>query len=80
MSVKLIAELTELFHLTPFRKRPHTGGVKRMVTAIKTRHLSFRVPLDLVRELENLNGVKSRHIERAIALYLRLVKLSKQAR
>jgi len=53
-------------------ERPTTAPGR--LSTLKTQMLAARFPVDLVEELEALGGRKSHHMEKALRLYLKLMK------
>jgi hypothetical protein len=55
-------------------ERPVTAPGKSKPEDFKTAAIGARLPVRLVEELRALPGRTSHHIERAVALYLRVVR------
>jgi hypothetical protein len=70
-TLKKMNELLKDIQATP---RPVGATGKGKYTTLKTKMIAARLPVALAEELEALEGPKSGHIERAVKLYLKVLK------
>lgn len=56
------------------RNKEWTGGRMRKETSIRTKIIAARVPVDLIDQIRALRGTKTEHLEKAIRLYLEVLK------
>jgi hypothetical protein len=54
----------------PGPKRPHSGNYKSIDGAESLRVVSVKMPIEVIKALDNMGGDRSLHIRAAIDLYL----------
>jgi hypothetical protein len=75
---ELLKGIRAMLDMIEPEERPLGVTGKDRFSPLKTVPVTIRIPKDLDAELKGLRGVKSRHIERAIMLYLKILKEGKQ--
>ncbi len=66
--VRKILDSIEVHH------REWTGGRNRKYSTFKTRVIAGRLPVDLINQINRLKGSKTFHLERALRLYVKVMK------
>ena len=66
--MRKILEAIEVHH------KEWTGGRNRKYSMLKTRVIAGRLPVDLINQINRFKGSKTFHLERALRLYLRVMK------
>ncbi len=51
-----------------------TGGRMKKYSTLKTRVIAGRLPVDLINQINRLKGSKTFHLERALRLYIQVMK------
>ncbi len=54
--------------------REWSGGRTRKYSTVKTRILAGRLPVDLLNEVHRFKGSNTYHLERALRLYVKVMK------
>lgn len=70
---ELLREIKGMLDEIKIAERPGDTAPGRK-SALQTKMVAARFPVELVQELEALPGRKSHHLERALMLYLRVMK------
>jgi hypothetical protein len=66
--VRKILESIEVHH------REWSGGRNRKYSRFKTRVIAGRMPVELINQINQFKGSKTFHLERALRLYVKVVK------
>jgi len=70
----LLRKVRRMLHTIEPAERPIGATAKGRKSPLQTDMIAIRIPQTLHEELKALGGLKSRHIEKAIMLYVRAMK------
>jgi hypothetical protein len=74
---EILKEALKILESMPVRKRDITGTRSKRLSTVKTKILAGRMPTELINELRALGDSTTSHIERALRIYLKILKAGK---
>ena len=70
----VLQEARKILDAIEVHHREWTGGRNRKYSTLKTRVIAGRMPVDLINQINQFKGSKTFHLERALRLYLKIMK------
>jgi len=73
---EILQMVREILDKIEVHHKEWSGGRTRKYSTIKTRVLAGRLPVDLLNEIHRFKGSNTYHLERALRLYVKVMKAS----
>ena len=71
---EILRGVREILDTVQVHHKEWTGGRLKKYSTIKTKLIAGRMPVDLINDINRLKGSKTFHLERALRLYVKVMK------
>ncbi len=71
---EILQGMRKILESIPVHHREWTGGRNRKYSTLKTRVIAGRISVDLINQINKFKGSKTFHLERALRLYVKVMK------